>query len=384
MALIKCPECNKEISDKAKMCIHCGYPLSEMDTQTLAEHDEIENNNVISDDKEPVAKEDAKDTVEISEPSTPSIFDDKAESKESNFKVKIATFAILLGVIFAVACSVLIYNHGISTTSQNIERTRISLQPYLAELGVKVGDRGTDPDVTLDASDEFIDGMNKVYIMGKVGTVTHAFTEKATKIDILTWVSNSAESYNSFKSYVEKLNDYFGSKYVVKSYPDNQDLTDETYVWADTAHKYMICAYHKNDKINIRWYYEEYMSQGPANIPSGSDKSKNSSSSSTGQKSSATTNKCIVSGCGKDGTYKITGLSGKTEYYCYEHYKEMQDTLDYMQRNTKSSTSSKYNGYSDTYNTDAKYRNDVKDIADVYGISEKEVDSKINAVTGGK
>lgn len=27
MALIKCPECGKEISDKAKQCIHCGYPL---------------------------------------------------------------------------------------------------------------------------------------------------------------------------------------------------------------------------------------------------------------------------------------------------------------------------------------------------------------------
>ena len=30
MALIKCPECGKEISDKAKNCIFCGYPLSEL------------------------------------------------------------------------------------------------------------------------------------------------------------------------------------------------------------------------------------------------------------------------------------------------------------------------------------------------------------------
>ena len=29
MALIKCPECNKEISDTAKNCIHCGYLLKE-------------------------------------------------------------------------------------------------------------------------------------------------------------------------------------------------------------------------------------------------------------------------------------------------------------------------------------------------------------------
>ena len=27
MALIKCPECGKEVSNKAKQCIHCGYPF---------------------------------------------------------------------------------------------------------------------------------------------------------------------------------------------------------------------------------------------------------------------------------------------------------------------------------------------------------------------
>lgn len=30
--LIKCPECGQEISDKAKRCIHCGYPLSSEET----------------------------------------------------------------------------------------------------------------------------------------------------------------------------------------------------------------------------------------------------------------------------------------------------------------------------------------------------------------
>ena len=27
MSLIKCPECGKEISNKANTCIHCGYPI---------------------------------------------------------------------------------------------------------------------------------------------------------------------------------------------------------------------------------------------------------------------------------------------------------------------------------------------------------------------
>lgn len=30
MALITCPECGKEISDKSKQCIHCGYPLKSL------------------------------------------------------------------------------------------------------------------------------------------------------------------------------------------------------------------------------------------------------------------------------------------------------------------------------------------------------------------
>lgn len=29
MALIKCPECNKEISDKSDICIGCGFPIKE-------------------------------------------------------------------------------------------------------------------------------------------------------------------------------------------------------------------------------------------------------------------------------------------------------------------------------------------------------------------
>lgn len=29
MALIKCPECGQEISDKSSVCIHCGYPIKE-------------------------------------------------------------------------------------------------------------------------------------------------------------------------------------------------------------------------------------------------------------------------------------------------------------------------------------------------------------------
>lgn len=33
MALISCPECGKEISDKVTACPHCGYPMVETSPQ---------------------------------------------------------------------------------------------------------------------------------------------------------------------------------------------------------------------------------------------------------------------------------------------------------------------------------------------------------------
>lgn len=42
MALIKCPECGKEISDKAESCPHCGYPITG--------NVEAENTNILSEE----------------------------------------------------------------------------------------------------------------------------------------------------------------------------------------------------------------------------------------------------------------------------------------------------------------------------------------------
>jgi predicted permease/ribosomal protein L37E len=48
MALIKCEECGKEVSDKAKQCIHCGNPLLEERKNNIETVKKKENETVIT------------------------------------------------------------------------------------------------------------------------------------------------------------------------------------------------------------------------------------------------------------------------------------------------------------------------------------------------
>ena len=50
MALINCPECNKKVSERAVLCVHCGFPLSEYLEEKAEVLDETENVEDSSDD----------------------------------------------------------------------------------------------------------------------------------------------------------------------------------------------------------------------------------------------------------------------------------------------------------------------------------------------
>lgn len=43
MAIIKCPECKKEISDQAEKCIGCGYPINKVENSNKMY---VENNKI--------------------------------------------------------------------------------------------------------------------------------------------------------------------------------------------------------------------------------------------------------------------------------------------------------------------------------------------------
>lgn len=56
MALIKCPECGKEISDKAKACPNCGYPLDLKDDLVVPEEKYLKSYNISSDNQNSVTE----------------------------------------------------------------------------------------------------------------------------------------------------------------------------------------------------------------------------------------------------------------------------------------------------------------------------------------
>ena len=91
MALIKCPECGRDISDKANACVHCGYPLSK-----VADNAEKKESN-----------KELTQTVESQETLLPN----KAKKTVSNkTKVIIAVVCILVLALIITIC-VLKSNH---------------------------------------------------------------------------------------------------------------------------------------------------------------------------------------------------------------------------------------------------------------------------------
>ena len=59
--------------------------------------------------------------------------------------------------------------------------------------------------------------------------------------------------------------------------------------------------------------------------------SKSQARSSTNSETQSSTHTCETSGCYKAGTHAITGLNGTPEYYCDEHYKEINDVIGMME-----------------------------------------------------
>lgn len=116
MSLINCPECNQKISDKASVCIHCGYPLSHEEyppnSNTTIDPTPKNNSNfdtaqLIEDDKieGKVLKADAFDDIDT--------FIPKRKNKNPKSKKR---KIILIAIILLIGIPLFIYNTFIVRT----------------------------------------------------------------------------------------------------------------------------------------------------------------------------------------------------------------------------------------------------------------------------
>ena len=60
MALIKCPECKKKISEQSEKCVHCGYPIAELINQNIDEVTKSDETEIMEEEivkeKKPINK----------------------------------------------------------------------------------------------------------------------------------------------------------------------------------------------------------------------------------------------------------------------------------------------------------------------------------------
>ena len=70
--------------------------------------------------------------------------------------------------------------------------------------------------------------------------------------------------------------------------------------------------------------------------------SPSESSSYSGSSYKTIEHYCDADACYKEGTKTITGISGATEYYCQEHYDEIQGIISDMEKDVGNGTASKH------------------------------------------
>lgn len=182
MALINCPECNREISDKVKSCPHCGYPIEEETAQ---------------------AGEAIPQQVEVAGAKT---------SNKRHFKI---TLFIILGLALAVAAY-----FGIKMRNERI--AELEYKKTFNDYVIKLHDVKYAMLVGADEADRLCDLTAAVWhnaIFRRFDTATDKYTRKTTSTGYKIWVDD-------FNEAIENLYNDSGTRATVESIKSNQELVD--------------------------------------------------------------------------------------------------------------------------------------------------------------
>ena len=144
-----------------------------------------------------------------------------------------------------------IINDSIENNESLISQTNNSIKQYVDMIG-KTAPKGE----TVNASEEFLNNMDKVFVMGKTGTVEYEYLESmGDTIAMMHWISNDELTEDDYKKFVLLLNDYCGSA-GEKEDSDNDGQT-ESIRWLDPVYYMNVVSWYESNKINIRWELTE-------------------------------------------------------------------------------------------------------------------------------
>lgn len=252
MALINCPECGKEISDKAAMCIHCGCPIASEQTLTA-------NRNI---------------------PFKPSLVSAvKAKPTTQNKKrILIAVISVLAFIALSFVAVRIIteikeekaYQAQLEDKRREreerkeaerqayedlIEESKENIAPYLKYIGEDIPEGET-----IKIPSDLRDNLDNVEFMGLRGEIQYGKSRNGSVVKYCSWTSVEGFSEEEFQEFSTKLTDYFGSDPEIDSRDYSKGHTYR-YFWVDSdnglcvSFGHNLFSYSPDGSIEIMWSY---------------------------------------------------------------------------------------------------------------------------------
>lgn len=174
MALIKCPECNREISDKAKACIHCGFPIAEY-LQEQAElekkvevKENVEKKEETVTDKQPYNETDIVDYVKAFNGENDVIEDDKKETVETDDATTETSVKWMAWLVIAFVVLIIVVI-AVQTINENKKQQAIANQA-ISHFKAGEFEEAYNDKWDLDKDSLLGEYENKIVLMGKLQT----------------------------------------------------------------------------------------------------------------------------------------------------------------------------------------------------------------------
>ena len=250
MALIKCPECGKEISDRATSCPNCGYPISQ-DTKPAV-------GNVLSPNNEATQYEPAELTVNGQAQGGIVSADNtllQSAPPKKNKKLK-AWQKILIGVTCFVIVLAILFAIFILIPAIKCVNAYEAISPYLDYVGAP----HPDEDEAITLTQEEYDNIDNVVFMGMRGEMS--FKLRDGYISSCTWTSFDFCSEEEYREFAEELHIYFDTDPSVEAESYGNGNTYR-YSWIDPYYGFSVTmahgffAYDPEGQIEIRWETSE-------------------------------------------------------------------------------------------------------------------------------